>query len=109
MVKWRRRFPRAMKNSVKSDGQGPRLRGFRDMVNCRFPSDLLYRVLEDVEERGFCVLGAEEIDRLLPKGHGNPLAKREALQEFATLSGLKMETTPNLNAARFENPLNEKT
>jgi Zn-finger nucleic acid-binding protein len=74
------------------------------MVNFRFPSDLLYRVLEAVEDRGFFVLGADEIERLLSGIPGGHAARRRALEEFAQLSGLKMETTPNLNSVRFENP-----
>jgi len=79
--------------------------GFIGVVNLKFPSKLLYRVLESVEEQGFCVLGAEEMERLFSKFQGGFAARREALEEFAILSGLTMETTPNLNAARFENPL----
>jgi Zn-finger nucleic acid-binding protein len=75
----------------------------------KFPSEVLYRVLETVEEGGFCVLGQEEIDRLLSRIEGGHVARRQALEEFAQLSGLKMETTPNLNAARFEHPIPEKT
>ena len=78
------------------------------MVNFRFPSDLLYRVLEAVEARGFFVLGADEMERLLSRIEGGPAERRLALEEFAQLSGLKMETTPNMNAARFENPRSEK-
>jgi len=64
------------------------------MVNLKFPSKLLYRVLESVEEQGFCVLGAEEMEHLFSRFQGGFAARREALEEFAILSGLTMETTP---------------
>lgn len=79
------------------------------MVNQKFPPEMLYRVRQTVEDRGFCVFGADDIDRLLSGIRGGQTAKRLALQEFAVLSGLRIETTPNLNAARFENPLAQKT
>lgn len=78
-------------------------------VSLKFPPKLLYRVLETVGEQGYCVLGEEEVQRLLAHAPAGFAARREALDEFAALSGLKVETTPNLNAARFENPLAEKT
>lgn len=73
------------------------------MVHLKFPSDLLYHVLETVEEEGFCVLDADEIKRLLAPIKGGHVERRQALEEFGQLSGMKMETTPDLNAARFEN------
>src|SRR6187549_2927541 len=78
------------------------------MVDLKFPPDLLYRVLEAVEARGFFVLGEDEIERLLSHIEGGRAERRLALEEFAQLAGLKMETTPNLNAARFETPRAEK-
>jgi Zn-finger nucleic acid-binding protein len=75
------------------------------MVNQKFPPDLVYRVRASIGERGFCVFGNEEMDRLLSAVRGNRAIKRQVLEEFAALSGTKMETTPNLNSARFVNPL----
>ena len=74
------------------------------MPNQKFPADLLYLVREAIEDDGFCVFGADEMDRLLSAVRGGRAAKREALEEFASLSGVKMETTPNLNSARFVSP-----
>src|SRR5690242_734720 len=79
------------------------------MLNLKFPPRLLYEVLDTVREQGFCVLNAEQIERLLSGVQGGIAEKRLALEEFATLSGLQMETTPNLNAARFENAFANKT
>ena len=74
------------------------------MVSQKFPPDLLYLVRESIEDQGFCVFGVEEMDRLLSRVAGGRVARREALEEFALLTGARMETTPNLNAARFMNP-----
>ena len=73
------------------------------MLNQKFPPDLLYLVRESIEECGFCVFGMDEMGRLLSGIRRGRAAKRQALEEFATLSGVKMETTPNLNSARFAN------
>jgi Zn-finger nucleic acid-binding protein len=78
------------------------------MKNANLPAEMLHRVLADVKEQGFCVLGAEEIDGMIARTEG-VAARRQFLEEFARLSGLRMETTPDLNAARFENPLAENT
>lgn len=74
-------------------------------MNQKFPPDLLYRVRESIEERGFCVFGNEEMGRLFSDVKGGHVAKRRVLDDFAALTGAKMETTPNLNSARFVNPL----
>lgn len=75
------------------------------MENQKFPPDLLYRVRESIEESGFSIFGLEDMERLLSAVRGGRSAKRQALEEFATLCGAKMETTPNLNSARFVSPL----
>jgi len=74
------------------------------MVSQKFPPDLLYRVRESIDECGFCVFGMDDIARLLSEVRGGRAARRQALEEFAALSGTRMETTPNLNSARFMNP-----
>jgi Zn-finger nucleic acid-binding protein len=68
---------------------------------------LLYRVRESIAESGFCIFGAEDMERLFSTVKGGSAAKRQALEEFATLSGARMETTPNLNSARFDNSLSQ--
>ena len=75
------------------------------MVNQKFPPTLVYRVRESIKERGFCVFGNEEMERILSHVPTGPAAKREVLEDFATLCGAKLETTPNFNSARFTNPL----
>lgn len=72
------------------------------MMSPKFPADLVYAVRESIREQGFCVFGSEELDRLLAKESGNE--KRQTLENFAAFSGVKMETTPNLNSARFISP-----
>ncbi len=74
------------------------------MVNQKFPPDLLYLVRESIEEQGFCVFGMDEMERLLSEVGKDRVARRQALDEFAALTGVKMETTPNLNSARFASP-----
>ncbi len=74
------------------------------MVNQKFPPDLLYLVRESIEDQGFCVFGEDEMRRLFSRVKGNRNARRELLEQFALLTGAHMETTPNLNSARFVNP-----
>ena len=36
-----------------------------DIENQKFPPELLYRVRESIAECGFCIFGAEEMERLV--------------------------------------------
>jgi hypothetical protein len=72
------------------------------MMSQKFPADLIYAVRESIREQDFCVFGSKELDRLLAEETRND--KRQTLENFAAFSGVKMETTPNLNSARFISP-----
>ena len=67
----------------------------------QFSPDLLHRVLDSIERSGICIFGVDEMERLLSQVKGNLAAKAAALQEFARLCGVEVETTPHLKSAVF--------
>lgn len=71
----------------------------------KFPAEMLYRVRESIEELGFCIFDDVDLEHLLARVPGGLAVRREALVEFATLCGARMQTTPGLNSARFFSPL----
>jgi hypothetical protein len=67
----------------------------------RFSPDLLHRVRIGIERCGYCIFGVEEMQRLLSVAKGRRAAKAQALQEFARLCGVQVETTPHFKSATF--------
>ena len=67
----------------------------------QFSPDLLHRVLDSIERSGICIFGVDEMERLLSQVKGNLAARAAALQEFARLCGVEVETTPHLKSAVF--------
>jgi hypothetical protein len=67
----------------------------------QFSPDLLHRVRTAIERCGYCIFGVEEMERLLSVAKSSRAAKAQALQEFATLCGVEVETTPHFKSASF--------
>jgi len=67
----------------------------------QFSPDLLHRVLDSIERSGICIFGVDEMERLLSHVKGSLTSKAAALQEFARLCGVEVETTPHLKSAVF--------
>jgi hypothetical protein len=67
----------------------------------RFSPDLLHRVRTAIERSGYCIFGVEEMKRLLSVEKGRRTSKAQALQEFAKLCGVEVETTPHFKSATF--------
>jgi len=74
----------------------------------RFSLDLLHRVRDSIERTGICIFGVDEMERLLAQVKGSIASKSEALQEFARLCGVEVETTPHLKSAVFVKPSGER-
>ncbi len=58
-------------------------------------------MLDSIERSGICIFGVDEMERLLSQVKGNLAARAAALQEFARLCGVEVETTPHLKSAVF--------
>ena len=67
----------------------------------RFSPNLLHRVRTAIERCGYCIFGVEEMQRLLSVAKGSRAAKARALEEFAKLCGVQVETTPHFKSATF--------
>jgi hypothetical protein len=67
----------------------------------RLSPDLFFRVRNSLERNGYCILGVEEMQRLLSSITGNRLSKTRFVQQFAKACGAVVETTPRLTSARF--------
>jgi hypothetical protein len=79
-----------------------------DMHLYRFSPDLLHRVRDSIERGGICIFGVDEMERLLSEVKGSLASKAKALQEFARLCGVEVETTPHLKSAVFVKSLGER-
>lgn len=90
----------------RPDGTRSRTRGDdSSTLEQKFPPELLYRVRDGIEKSGFCVFDVEDMERLFAEVSPGYAARRQALVEFAALCGVRMQTTPDLNSARFVSPL----
>jgi len=58
-------------------------------------------VRNSLERHGYCILGAEEMQRLLSCVTGSRHTKARVVQQFAEACGAVVETTPRLTSARF--------
>jgi hypothetical protein len=67
----------------------------------RLSPDLLHRVRTTIERCGYCIFGVEEMKRLLSVAKGSRATKAQALEEFARLCEVEVETTPHLKSATF--------
>jgi hypothetical protein len=70
-----------------------------------FSPDLLHRLRATIERDGYCIFGVKEMERLLSVTKNSQAAKAQALQEFATLCGVDVKTTPHLKSAYFRKAL----
>jgi len=80
---------------------------FVDVDSNHFSPDLLHRVRDSIERGGICIFGVDEMARLLSQVKGSLASKARALQEFARLCGVEVETTPHLKSAVFLKPSRE--
>jgi len=89
---------RIVKSKTAEDHHRPGIRGLNPK---RFSPDLHHRVRAAIERCGYCIFAVEEMQRLLSVAKGSRAAKAQALQEFARLCGVKVETTPHFKSATF--------
>ena len=73
----------------------------------QFSPDLLHRVRTAIERCGYCIFGVEEMERLLSVAKAAEATKAQALEEFARLCGMEVETTPHLKSATSIKPCDE--
>ncbi|MEP6671410.1 MAG: hypothetical protein ABJF10_19765 [Chthoniobacter sp.] len=67
----------------------------------RLSPDLVSRVRHSIEGRGYCIFGAEEMERLFSFVEGGHSARIRVLCDFADACGVELETTAHLTSARF--------
>jgi hypothetical protein len=66
----------------------------------KFSPDLAFRVSSSLERLGYCIFGVNELDRLFSQAK-ETRGRLHVLEEFASLCGAKVETTPHFKSARF--------
>jgi hypothetical protein len=67
----------------------------------RLSPDLFFRVRSALERHGYCILGGDEIQRLLASSASSRAARGRIIQQFAKACGAVVETTPHFTSARF--------
>lgn len=66
----------------------------------KFSPDLAFRVSDSLDRMGYCIFGANELERLFSQVK-EEREKFHFLEEFAAFCGAEVETTPHLKSARF--------
>ncbi len=64
------------------------------------PLNLTFHVVKSLEERGYCILGVDDLEQLF--AHARTEAEKlRVLQEFAGATGAQVEVAPQLRSAKL--------